>query len=130
MSDWIEINKGRIREGRFSSDDSDGCNGAFELFVCSEFVRVIASDGEGWKHVSVSRKRSDKTPTWEMMCKIKDMFWEPEDWVCQFHPAQSEYINNHPGCLHLWQPVLPNNPMQVPNTILVGIKGLTRQEIK
>lgn len=34
--------------------------------------------------------------------------------VMQFHPPKSEYINNHPYCLHLWKPVdteIPHPPM-------------------
>jgi hypothetical protein len=119
VSDWATINKGRVREGKYTSEDSDGCNGMFKLFVCSEYVRVIASDGEGWKHVSITRVMSNKVPTWEMMCKIKDLFFEPSDWVIQFHPAHSEYVNNHPGCLHLWK---PDAPFPTPPSILTGIK--------
>jgi hypothetical protein len=120
MSDFATINKGRVRAGVYRSEDSDGFNGAFFLFVCHEWVRVIASDGEGWKHVSVSRRDSHKCPTWEMMCAIKDLFWTPEDWVIQFHPAHKEYVNNHPGCLHLWQPTNADFPK--PDSILVGTK--------
>lgn len=117
--DWKFLNAHRIRDGYYRSDDSDGCNGMFVLFVCCERLRIIASDGEGWKHVSVSRTESHKVPTWEMMCKIKDLFFESEDWVVQFHPAQSEYVNNHPGCLHLWKPDIG---FPTPPSILTGHK--------
>lgn len=56
------------------------------------------------------------------MCKVKDLFWEPEDWVVQYHPAKSEYISNHPGCLHLWQPL--NEKLPTPPSIMVGFKEL------
>ena len=62
---------------------------------------VIWSFGEGWEHVSVSHK--DRCPTWEEMCKVKDLFFNPEEVVVQFHPRQSEYVNVHPHCLHLWR---------------------------
>jgi len=125
VSDWNFINAGRESEGRYRSEDSDGFNGKFRLYICYEWLTVIASDGEGWKHVSVSRfMDARKVPTWEMMCKIKDLFWEPNDWVIQFHPAQSEYVNNHPGCLHLWQPTDKTFP--VPDSILVGYKQYER----
>lgn len=120
MSDWKIINAGRVLEGRYYSEDSDGFNGMFKLFVCCEWVRIIATCGEGWKHVSVSRLASDKVPTWEMMCKIKDLFWEPTDWVMQFHPAHKEYVNNHPDCLHLWQ---PDAAFLTPPSILTGYKA-------
>ena len=35
---------------------------------------------------------------------IKMLFWDPEDEVIQFFPPQSEYINFHKNCLHLWRP--------------------------
>lgn len=119
MSDWITINKGRCREGRFGTTDADGFNGFFRLFVCHEWFKIIASDGEGWKHVSVSRlEHSNKVPSWEVMCAIKDLFFEPEDWVVQFHPARSQYVNTHPGCLHLWKPT--EAIMPTPKRNMVG----------
>ena len=128
MSNWTEINKHRERNGRFGTDDSDGFNGLFWMWIGNERLRIIASDGLGWKHVSVTRRDSARVPTWEMMCAVKDLFWEETDWVVQFHPPKSEYVNNHPGCLHLWQPTEQKLP--VPDSILVGIKGATRKEIQ
>lgn len=112
-------NKYRIRHGRAGSDDSIGNAGAFEIKLKhSQTVFVIASDGMGWEHVSVSRK--DRCPTWDEMCQIKALFWAEDDCVAQFHPPKSEYINNHPYCLHLWRPTDVAMPM--PHSILVGIK--------
>lgn len=37
------------------------------------------------------------------MCKVKDLFWDEEDVVVQFHPRKSEYVDNHKYCLHLWR---------------------------
>lgn len=120
MNNWAAINKNRIREGDYASRDIDGFNGMFTFVINQEYLRVIISDGLGWKHVSVSRIDKPKVvPTWAMMCAIKDIFFEPEDWVMQFHPAQSEYVNNHAGCLHLWK---PDAPFPVPNSMMVGIK--------
>ena len=69
----------------------------------SQMVRVIASAAMGWEHVSVSRK--DRCPTWDEMCQVKDLFWDDQDCVVQFHPPKAEYVNNHPNCLHLWRPI-------------------------
>jgi hypothetical protein len=55
-----------------------------------------------WDHVSVSI--ADRCPTWNEMCWIKDLFFDPEECVLQFHPPQSQYINIHPYVLHLWKP--------------------------
>lgn len=65
-------------------------------------LRVIASRGGGWDHVSVSLP--DRTPTWEEMNWVKGIFFGPDEWVVQYHPAESDYVNCHPFCLHLWRP--------------------------
>ena len=80
----------------------------------------------GWEHVSVSTK--NRCPNWPEMCFVKDQFWEPEDCVMQLHPPQSQHINNHPYCLHLWRPIRETIPM--PPSIMDGIKsvGLLRNK--
>lgn len=81
-------NKYRIRTGRIGSDDSIGNAGAFEIKLkYGQTVFVIASDGAGWEHVSVSRR--DRCPTWDEMCQVKAMFWDEDDCVVQFHPPHS-----------------------------------------
>jgi hypothetical protein len=83
---------------------------------------VILSSGidskYGWEHVSVSCQ--NRTPTWEEMCAVKDMFWEPDELVVQYHPREVDYVNHHPHCLHLWRPMRQRLP--TPPTILVGPK--------
>ena len=37
---------------------------------------VIWSFGEGWEHVSVSYRK--RMPTWEEMCKVKNMYVYPQ----------------------------------------------------
>ena len=27
-----------------------------------------------------------------------------DETVVQYHPPKSDYVNNHPYCLHLWRP--------------------------
>lgn len=111
--------KDRILTGRLASDPSYGNNGAFFVRVgFGHIAKVVASDGIGWEHVSVSLPA--RTPTWEEMCKVKSIFWDPEDCVVQYHPPESEYVNHHPHCLHLWRPtevVIPR-----PASMLVGPK--------
>lgn len=107
----------RVTVGIFQTHEGEGNNGKFDLKVCRVRVTVIASDGLGWEHVSVSR-RDTGIPTWEMMCAIKDIFWDEEDCVIQYHPSKSQYVNFHPGCLHLWKPTLETFP--TPPPILVG----------
>lgn len=86
----------------------------FESYI----LNVVASNGDGWEHVSVSL--SNRTPNWKEMCFIKDFFWDEEDCVIQFHPPKSDYVNNHPNCLHLWKPIKEKIPR--PPSILVGFK--------
>jgi hypothetical protein len=79
----------------------------------------------GWEHVSVSKKTY--TPTWDEMCYVKSLFWDEEDTVIQYHPAKSQYVNNHPYCLHLWRPTKERVP--VPDPILVGIKNRANHDL-
>lgn len=73
-------------------------------------LRIISSgSGHRWEHVSVSL--ADRTPTWEEMASIKAYFWRDDETVLQFHPRRSEYVNNHPYCLHLWKQRAKNHPL-------------------
>jgi hypothetical protein len=75
------------------------CNGAFEF---RDGLKVIISTGAGWEHVSVSRK--SRVPSYEDMCRIKDLFWDESDCVMQLMVPKSDHINYHPHCLHMWRP--------------------------
>lgn len=88
------------------------------LTVVASSGRIEASDG--WDHVSVSLKT--RCPTWDEMCKIKDLFFEPEDATFQLHPAKSENISNQRYCLHLWRNI--HAPMMLPPAHMVGVKSL------
>ncbi len=114
----------RIKTGPLASDAAYGNNGAFVVPYEEPLrpggkttvkLRIIASDGEQWEHVSVSL--SDRCPIWPQMAYIKNLFWDAEDCVMQLHPPQSEYVNCHPFTLHLWRPIGQQIPM--PPSILV-----------
>lgn len=75
--------------------------GFFLIPFGSQMLAVIASAGGGWDHVSVSKR--NKTPTWEEMCFIKDLFWDESEVVVQYHPAKDDYVNVAKTCLHLWR---------------------------
>jgi hypothetical protein len=93
--------------------DTDG-------FACQRgHLRMIVSWGEGWEHVSISTPT--RCPTWEEMCRVKGWFWEPEDCVMQLHPPESNYVNCHPYCLHLWRPIEQEIPQ--PPSEFVGTKA-------
>jgi hypothetical protein len=89
-------------------------------------LACLATDGEdtGWQHVSVSIE-SKRCPSWEEMCIVKNLFWNDDQEVVQFHPPKSEYVNNHPGCLHLWRHITGH---RLPPSILVGNKQLNEKE--
>ncbi len=73
-------------------------------------LNVISSgSGSDWEHVSVSCV--DRCPTWDEMCKIKDLFWAENETVLQFHPMKSAYVNAHEFCLHLWKQCGKNHPL-------------------
>lgn len=115
--------KYRVRFGPLRSDASYGNNGQFFL-PAPKFktpLMVQASDGISWEHVSVST--SWRAPSWSEMCAVKALFWDAEDCVVQYHPPPaSEYINNHPYCLHLWRPI--DGEILMPPSILVGLKNV------
>lgn len=119
------VEKSRVRRGDFKSNTGDHF-GAFLFSVDDIFHKVICDDGRltGWEHVSLSvayknrkKKLVPRLPTWTEMCQIKNMFWDKEEVVIQFHPAESEYVNTHNYVLHLWRKVGAN--METPPTLLV-----------
>lgn len=109
----------RVRTGPFQSDASYGNNGIFIIPVSGRTtICCIASDQEGWEHVSVriQNDNTQRTPTWAEMCKIKNMFWDEEDCVVQYHPPKSDYVDVHPFVLHLWRPIgveMPRPPKEL-----------------
>ena len=94
------------RLGEVLDCDHDKQTGQFGLaaiiFRHAALLRVIASNGMGWDHVSVSLE--DRCPTWGEMCFIKDLFWRTSETVMQLHPTEADYVNEHPFALHLWKP--------------------------
>lgn len=90
---------------------------------------VIWSYGGGWDHVSVAPYKHSYTPSWEDMCKVKDMFFGAGETVVQYHPAKKDYVNNMRNCLHLWRPQKECLPK--PPTVMVGIRdGQTNAELR
>ena len=112
--------KGRLIRGPLASDHTFGNNGAFDVTYKGETFCCIASDGEGWQHVSISIPHKADIPTWDQMCGIKNIFWDKSDAVIQIHPQEKDYVNNHDYCLHLWR----NDKVDqnLPRSILVGLK--------
>ena len=104
----------RVESGDWASATGDD----FGLFIidgpCGCALKIIASSGDQsmrWEHVSVSLTRYRRTPSWVEMCFVKDLFWDAEEAVMQLHPKKSEYVNTHPGVLHLWRPLDASIPL-------------------
>ncbi len=99
--------------------------GVFEIIRGNLKFFIIASSGMGWEHVSITvsntKTKDQRCATWNEMCQIKDLFWDKEDCVVQYHPAEKDYINNHPYCLHLWRPT--EQILPTPSYHLVGVKS-------
>lgn len=128
----------RAKHKMLGSDSSYGNNGFFIIphYRINDYeIRCQISDGaamEGgdqWEHVSVTvahkLRNPDRCPTWSEMCYVKTLFWHKDETVMQLHPPETDYVNMHPFCLHLWKPI--GNTIPVPPSIMVGIKntGLT-----
>ncbi len=73
---------------------------------------IFTMDEDGWEHVSVSPRGSKRDgvqpcPTWNQMCEVKDVFWDKDEGVVQFHPPEKYYLHGICGStniLHLWKP--------------------------
>lgn len=58
---------------------------------------------EYWFHISVSRR--SRLPTWEDLAKVKRDFLGPEVEAYQVLAKESQHVNVHAYCLHLWAPL-------------------------
>ena len=81
-------------------------------------MRIIASSGEGWEHVSISRK--NRCPNWIELQQVKEMFFHDTETVVQYHVPPEDHVNNHPNCLHLWRPTEQEIPR--PPVYMVGLQ--------
>lgn len=98
---------------------NDGMGGHYYDSVSGKRLNFIFSYQLGWEHLSVSMP--NKTPSWDQMCRMKDIFWNDDETCVQFHPKKEDYVNNHPHCLHIWKPV--NEKLPIPPSILVGFRN-------
>jgi hypothetical protein len=118
-----------MRDPAFWTSNHGDNFGAFQDVPgpCGEKLNVFVSDGtlpgDGWEHVSVSLSRVGKArlPNWEEMCFVKNLFWDEEDCVVQFHPPKSEHVNNY-RVLHLWRYLTLDFPR--PPKEAVGVQSL------
>ncbi len=101
MKNLNYLNKYREKHPLFPDLGNEG-NGYFKIPNIKGLLRVIASDGEDWDHVSVSL--SDRCADWGEMKIIKEMFFLDEEPAYQIFPPKKLYVNCHPFVLHWWRP--------------------------
>lgn len=98
---------------------NDGMEGKYYDKHSGKWLNFIFSYQLGWEHLSVSMP--NKTPSWDQMCMMKDIFWEEEEACVQYHPRKEDYVNNHKHCLHIWKPT--EEALPIPPSILVGFRN-------
>lgn len=99
--------------------ENDGMGGKYYDKQTGKWLNFIFSYQLGWEHLSVSMP--SKTPSWDQMCIMKDIFWSEDEACVEYHPRKEDYVNNHQHCLHIWKPVEETLPL--PPSILVGFKN-------
>lgn len=113
MRDLHELDHYRDRAGArmFYGWDGDGTCGMFTVRSPTDGrdLKIIASSGEGWDHVSVSRP--SRCPNWPEMEHIKRLFFREDEAAMQLHVPPSQHISFHPYCLHIWR---PNDGREIP----------------
>jgi hypothetical protein len=104
MRDLHELDTMRIDMSHVYGSLGDAGNGVFEVRskIDGTMLKVIASNGGGWDHVSVSHRR--RVPNWYEMEQVKALFFEENETCMQLHVPAADHINNHANCLHLWRP--------------------------
>ena len=89
----------------------DGMSAFVKRVVGGMPLKVIASWGMDWDHVSVSLP--NRTPNYQEMKMVKRIFFEADETAIEYHPAESDYISVNDNVLHLWRPqklVIPMPP--------------------
>lgn len=122
MKNLSELERLRVDFTSVYGSPGDEGNGAFQVKskIDGTTLFVIASNGGGWDHVSVSHRK--RVPNWYEMEQIKALFFYDDETCMQLHVPTSDHINNHPNVLHLWRPQDVEIPR--PPAIMVGIEGV------
>ena len=101
--------------------EGDDTCGVFRLdsAIDGGSLLIVAAQGDGWDHVSVSRR--SRCPNWPEMEQVKRAFFADDEVVMQLHVPLGEHVNNHPYTLHLWRPL--EQPVPRPPGVMVGLGG-------
>lgn len=103
---------------------NDGMGGKYYDRINNKWLNFIFSYQLGWEHLSVSM--SNKTPSWDQMCMMKDIFWGEDEACVEYHPRKEDYVNMHKHCLHIWKPT--EECLPTPPSILVGFRNEEEKE--
>jgi hypothetical protein len=107
--DWSHLDKYRQQLPPRTSPNG-ATYGLFSVKHNGVLLNIVASDADGeieWEHVSVHVLdpvfRKQRIPNWLEMCFVKELFWDDDEVVVQFHPAKKDWISVHDAVLHLWR---------------------------
>jgi len=122
MQDLNKLN--HLRDRAFSramyGQEGNSGNGVFRVryvkLGVNVLLAVIASDGDGWDHVSVSHRA--RCPKWDEMEYVKRLFFKDDEAAMQLHVPPIDHINCCKNCLHLWRP--QNHEIPRPPEIMVA----------
>lgn len=95
--------------------------------VTRETFLVMFTKQMGWEHASIAYLHKKKLPDWNIMCRLKDLFWTEDECCVQYHPAKEDYVNMHEYTLHIWKPYLDTLPK--PPSIMVGFKDVNPEQM-
>ena len=105
--------------------DNAGMGGYYYDVISGKNLNFIFSYQMGWEHLSVSMP--SKTPSWDQMCRMKDIFWNKDEACVEYHPKEEDYVNMHKHCLHICRPTEEYLP--TPPHFLVGFKDEEEKEM-
>ena len=72
-------------------------------------IAVSAALYDGGAYIHASCSRQDRMPSYYDLRDLKAIAFGPERYACQVFPPESEHVNIHPFCLHLWGPMQAKN---------------------
>lgn len=120
----LEKYRSRVAELRIAGSEGDEGNGCFWVpSPCDgRLLFVIASNGCGWDHVSVSAKK--RMPNWTEMEFIKRQCFGEDETAMQLHVPPAEHLDFHPLCLHIWRPQHERIP-RPPSSLVAPLEVVT-----
>lgn len=112
------LNQGRMRRGKYATGTADGFNGLFHFRIAGVPVQVHSTDSDppAWRHVVVTLGSSTMVPSWNVVNRVRDLFFGPDSWVTVYLTPNDGPIQFQPGSIHLWQPLLEGLIVPHPET--------------